>query len=92
MWPVQGPHTQTTRAQKKSATWPGQPPQGRAAGRGRAPDARRPSQRQEVCAPGATSCHPRGARQPQGTHARRPVLGLHTSIICAQRTSAKGLG
>ena len=42
---VLGPHAHATRARKTRATGPGRPPQGRAAGRGRAPDTRRPSQR-----------------------------------------------
>ena len=68
--PVHGPHTHTIRAQKTWTTWPSQPPQGRAAGRGGAPDARRPSKWREVCAPGATSCHPCSARRSAG-HARQ---------------------
>ena len=51
---------------------------GRAAGRGRAPDTRRPSQRWQATPPGtAPHHHPRGTQPPQGMQAKRTVLGPH---------------
>ena len=44
MGPVLGPHAHTTGAWETRAVGPGCPPQGRAAGRGKVPDTRRPSQ------------------------------------------------
>ena len=51
---------------------------GRAAGRGTAPDTRRPSQRWEAAPLGTPFCHPHSEqRRPARAHAVGPVLGPH---------------
>ena len=77
--PVLGPHAHTTRAWETRATGPGCPPQGRAAGRGRAPETRRPSQRWEVLPPppGRRPAPSASRDPPQGTHAKGAVPGPH---------------
>ena len=50
---------------------------GRAAGRGTAPDTRRPSQRWQATPPGMAPHHPRGTQPPQGMQAKGTVLGPH---------------
>ena len=57
---------------------PDSPPRGRAVGGGRAPEFRRPSQRQKAPPPGAPSRHPHSAqRQLARAHAVGSVLGPH---------------
>ena len=68
---VLGPHTRTPRAQETGATGPGYLTDGRASGRGRAPNPRRPSQRRGGTPLGNPSPPPRRAmpnraRNPKG--------------------------
>ena len=51
---------------------------GREAGRGTAPDTRRPSQRWQATPPGTAPNHPPGTQPPQGMQAKGTVLGPHT--------------
>ena len=53
-------------------------PRGRAAGRGTAPDTRRPSQRWQPTTPWTAPHHPHGTQPPQGMKAKGTVLGPHT--------------
>ena len=70
-----GAHTHT-RAHSRWPASPCSPPRGRAAGRGGAPDPRRPSQRRTAPPPGTPYRHPNGAqRRPARAHAVGPVLG-----------------
>ena len=48
-------------------------PRGRVAGRGTAPDTRRPSQRWQAAPPGTAPHHPRGTQPPQGMQAKGTV-------------------
>ena len=59
---VTGPHAHTPRTHSQSVTDPGRTPQGRAVGRGRAPNPRRPTPRQEVPPAGALVSPPQRAR------------------------------
>ena len=57
---------------------PDSPPGGRAAGRGGAPDLRRPSRRRKATPPGTPFRQPQSAqRRPARVHAVGPVLGPH---------------
>ena len=51
---------------------------GRTAGRGTAPDTRRPSQRWQATPPGTAPHHPHGTQPPQGMQAKGTMLGPHT--------------
>ena len=69
---MMGPHAHTTRARETRATGPGCPPQGRAAGRGRAPDTRRPSQQRDVPLPRR---HPPASPEAHNTLRDTPAKG-----------------
>ena len=74
------------------STWvadPDSPPRGQAAGGGRAPELRRPSQRQKAPPPGTPFRHPHSAhRQLARAHAVGPVLGPHAHTNRTQDTRA----
>ena len=58
---------------------PASRPRGRAAGRGTAPDTRRPSQRWQASPPGEGPHHPQGTQPPQGMQAKGTVLRPHNN-------------
>ena len=74
---VLGPDTRS----RTHSTWaanPDSPPRGRAAGGGRAPEPRRPSQRRKAPPQGTPFRNPHSAQQrPTLAHAAGPVLGPH---------------
>ena len=92
MGSVPGPHTGTPRTQETWATGPGYLPQGRAAGRGKACNPRRPSQRREEPPPGRPLATPAARNAQHSTQAKGPVLGPHactpSPTTCGQRTPA----
>ena len=81
------------RAHSKWAARPGCLPQRRAAGRGRAPTTRRPSQRRKASPLGMPSRHPYSAeRQLARAHAMGPVMGPHAHTTRAWKTRPAGPG
>ena len=73
-----GPPHPHTRAHSTRVADPESPPRGRAAGEGRAPEPRRPSQRRKAPPPGTPYRHPRSAqRRLARAHAVGPVMGRH---------------
>ena len=82
---VQGPHGCTTGARKARTTGPGYPPHGRAAGIGRAPDARRPSQQRELPPSKRPTAIPAARDTLQGTRIKGRIPGLHTRTTRAQK-------
>ena len=89
---VPGPHTHTPRAGETRTTGPAYPPQGRAAGRGRAPNLRRSSQRAEDpplanlqpppwhASPSETRMPKGQCRVPTAAHPRPQRLGSGLSL------------
>ena len=80
-----GSHAHTTRAQETGGTDPGYPPEGRAAGGGRAPGPRRPSQTAQGKPPG-DGLPP--APQHAGAQGVGPLLGPHAHTNRARETRA----
>ena len=82
-WPLH-PHT---RAQSTWVADPDSPPRGQAAGGGRAPEPRRPSQRRRAPPPGTPFRHPHSLqRRLARAHALGPVLGPHAHTNRTQDT------
>ena len=71
------PRAHTTRARDTRATRCHVRPQGRAAGRGTAPDTRRPSQRRKAIPAGQPPTNPAARSPPQGGQAKKTVPGPH---------------
>ena len=84
---VQGPHACGPPAQETPATGPGYLPQGSAAGRGRAPNSSRPSQRPDVRPSGNIPAPLLHATPNKVLQAKGRVPGPHA---CAAATTARG--
>ena len=82
-----GPHARTPSTHSQWPASPGSPPRGRAAGRGTAPDPRRPSKQRTAPPPGTPFRHYHGAqRWPARARAVGPVLGAHARTDCTRDT------
>ena len=88
-----GPPHPHTRQYNMWIADPDCPPQGRAAGRGRAPDLGSPSQWQKAPSPGTPSRQPHSAQcRLARAHAVGPVPGFHANNTRARETRTTGRG